>query len=78
MTLNPANMPIWDPYTIILGNWAWALGRRCAVRVGAHMGYPVYAPMAVMHAASGLGELGLGEMPWRTPTSQLNIEVIIT
>ena len=19
-----ANMPTWDPYTIILGNWAWA------------------------------------------------------
>ena len=47
--------PIYN-YTGQLG-----MGRRCAVRVGAHMGYPVY-PMAVMHAASGLGELGLGEM----------------
>jgi len=59
MTLNPANMPIWDPYTIILGNWAWADGAQSVLG-------PTWAtqctPMAVMHAASGLGELGLGEM----------------
>ena len=60
MTLNyPANMPIWDPYTITLGNWAWADGAQSVLG-------PTWAtqctPMAVMHAASGLGELGLGEM----------------
>jgi len=54
-------MPIWDPYTIILGNWAWADGAGAQSVLG-----PTWAtlctPMAVMHAASGLGELRLGEL----------------
>jgi len=61
VTLNdsePSQHAHLGPYTIILGNWAWADGAQSVLG-------PTWAtqctPMAVMHAASGLGELGLGE-----------------